>query len=198
MWDKPTLKANAMVQTSTKRLTFEEYLTYDDGTDNRYELVNGELVLMPPPTGQHADIVDLLEDIFKAKIRRLNLDWAVRPGTIGVRTMELKTRFPDLSIITAEQRQAIRLKAAVLESPPLLVVEVVSPESVKRDYRYKRSEYAVLEIPEYWIVDPLEAKVTVLVLVEGLYEETEFREQQIISHTFPELTLTVDQVLSVV
>jgi Uma2 family endonuclease len=112
--------------------------------------------------------------------------------------MELKTRFPDLSIITAEQRQAIRLKAAVLESPPLLVVEIVSPESVKRDYRYKRSEYAVLEIPEYWIVDPLEAKVTVLLLVEGLYEETEFRSQQIISHTFPELTLTVEQVLSVV
>lgn len=193
------LRANAMVQIPTKRLTFEEYLAYDDGTDNRYELVNGELVLMPPPTGQHADIVDLLEDIFKAEIRRLNLDWAVRPGTIGVRTMELKTRFPDLSIITAEQKQAIRLKAAVLESPPLLVVEVVSPESVKRDYRYKRSEYAVLEIPEYWIVDSLEAKVTVLLLVEGLYEETEFKgNQQIISQTFPELALTVEQVLSVV
>jgi hypothetical protein len=34
---------------------------------------------MPPPTGQHADIVDFLEDIFKAEIKRLNLDWAVRP-----------------------------------------------------------------------------------------------------------------------
>ena len=186
-----------MVQTATKRLTFEEYLTYDDGTDNRYEFVNGELVLMPPPTGQHADIVDFLEDIFKATIKRLNLDWAVRPGTIGVRTVELKIRFPDLSIITAEQRQSIRLKTAILESPPPLVIEVVSPESVKRDYRYKRSEYAVLEIPEYWIVDPLEAKVTVLLLVEGLYEQTEFKEsEQIISQTFSELTLTVEQVLT--
>lgn len=78
-----------------------------------------------------------------------------------------------------------------------MVIEVVSPESVKRDYRYKRSEYAVLEIFEYWIVDPLEAKVTMLLLVEGLYEETEFkRNQQIISQTFPELTLTVEQVLT--
>jgi Uma2 family endonuclease len=51
-----------MVQTPTKRLTFEEYLAYDDGTDNRYELVNGDLVLMPPPTGQHADIVDPLDN----------------------------------------------------------------------------------------------------------------------------------------
>ncbi|QZZ23493.1 Uma2 family endonuclease [Leptothermofonsia sichuanensis E412] len=29
----------------------------------------------------------------------------------------------------------------------------------KRDYRYKRSEYAALEVPEYWIVDPLDAKI---------------------------------------
>lgn len=188
-----------MIQTPTKRLTSEEYLAYDDGTDNRYEFVNGELVIVPLLTGQHADIVDFLEDIFKAEIKRLNLDWVVRPGTIGVRTVELKTRFPDSSVITAEQRQVIRLKAAILESPPPLVVEVVSPESVKRDYRYKRSEYAVLEIPEYWIVDPLEAKVTVLLLVEGFYEHTEFRgNQQIISQTFPELALTVEQVLSFV
>lgn len=56
---------------------------------------------MPPPTGQHADIEDFLEDIFKAEIKRLNLDWAIRLGTIGVRTVELKTRFPDLFIISA-------------------------------------------------------------------------------------------------
>jgi len=56
----------------------------------------------------------------------------------------------------------------------------------------------VLEIPEYWIVNLLEAKVTVLLLVEGLYEDKELKgNQQIISQTFPELALTVEQVLSV-
>jgi Uma2 family endonuclease len=39
--------------------------------------------------------------------------------------------------------------------PPLLVVEVVSPNQEKRDYRYKRTEYAARGIAEYWIVDPL-------------------------------------------
>lgn len=57
------------------------------------------------------------------------------------------------------------------QTSPLLVVEVVSPDSVKRDYRHKRSEYAALEIPEYWIVDPLESKVSVLLWNDGLYEE---------------------------
>lgn len=76
-------------------------------------------------------------------------------------------------------------------------MEVVSPESVSRDYRFKRSEYAALEIPEYWIVDPMESKVTVLLWEEGLYEETVFMgNQNIVSRTFPELTLTVEQVLA--
>ena len=88
-------------------------------------------------------------------------------------------------------------RSAVSEIPPLLAVEVVSPESVNRDYRYKRSEYAALEIPEYWIVDPMESKVTVLLWEEGLYEETVFMgNQNIVSRTFPELSLTVEQVLA--
>jgi Uma2 family endonuclease len=79
----------------------------------------------------------------------------------------------------------------------LLVVEVVSPESVKRDYRYKRSEYAALEIAEYWIIDPIESKVTVLLWEEGLYEEREFAgNQQIVSRSFPELVVTVEEVLA--
>lgn len=56
----------ARVQTPVK-LTFEEYLAHDDG-DNRYEFVNGELILMAPPTGRHADIIDFLIDTFKAQI----------------------------------------------------------------------------------------------------------------------------------
>ena len=55
--------------------------------------------------------------------------------------------------------------------PPLLVVEVVSPNQASRDYRYKRTEYAARGIAEYWIVDAIAQKVTVLEWVEGFYEE---------------------------
>jgi len=51
--------------------------------------------------------------------------------------------------------------------PPLLVVEIVSPSQENRDYRYKRSEYAARGIAEYWIVDPIAQKVTILEWVEG-------------------------------
>lgn len=187
-----------MVQIPTKYYSFAEYLTYRDDTDFKYELVNGALIQMPPASGYHADIIDFLQQAFKAEISRLNLQWVVRPGTVGVRTTENKSRIPDLVVITESQRQAIRsLSSAVLESPPLLVVEVVSPNNREDDYRYKRSEYAVREIPEYWIVDPQESKVTVLILEAGLYEETVFTANcAIASPTFPELILTVEQVFS--
>jgi Uma2 family endonuclease len=82
------------------------------------------------------------------------------------------------------------------EPPPLLVVEVVSESTKSADYRAKYSEYSVLGIPEYWIVDPLEAKVTICQLNEGRYDEAIFLgEANIQSPTFPNLALTVAQIL---
>lgn len=185
-----------MTQTSVK-LSFEEYLTYDDGTDNRYELVDGKRLLMPPPTGDHEDIVDFLYINFYLEIQRLVLDWAVKQGRTGVRTTPKRARVPDICVITKEQRQSMKGKPAVLQSPPLVAVEVVSPESVKRDYEQKAAEYAAIRIPEYWIVDLIKALVSVLLLVDGNYQTTEFRgSERIISQTFPELALTTEQVLA--
>ncbi len=185
-----------MVTTPVTSITFEEYLTYDDGTGFHYELVDGRLELMNPPTIQHFLITKFLEQALDAEIKRLSLPWLCFRET-GVRTGRNKSRLTDLSVVTLEQAKELMNVSAVFQSPPLLIVEVVSPDSVKRDYRYKRSEYAALEVPEYWIVDPLAEKITVLLLEEGLYEETVFTgNQQIVSQTFPELAIAVDLVLS--
>lgn len=183
-------------QTTEHLFSFEEYLAYDDGTDNRYELVDGKLELMNPPTFRHLLIADFLQDNFKVEIRRVGLPWLCFREA-GIRTGWRKSRLSDLYIVPVEQVRDFLDRSAVTEIPPLLAVEVVSPESVNRDYRYKRSEYAALEIPEYWIVDPIDSKVTVLLWEEGLYEQTEFTgSQQIISRTFPELSITVEQILA--
>ncbi|WRH65708.1 MAG: Uma2 family endonuclease [Planktothrix sp. GU0601_MAG3] len=188
-----------MVQLLTKTYSFEEYLAYDDGTDNKYELVNGELKIMPTASGFHALILVLIYDILKAEIDRIQQQWKVMPGTVGVRTAKKKSRIPDLVILSESQCQELRkMSAAVLEAPPLLAVEIVSPGNSDDDYRYKRSEYAVREIPEYWIIDPETAKISVLLLVSGFYEVTEFTgEQEIKSLLFPELKLISKQVFEV-
>ncbi|KYC36139.1 hypothetical protein WA1_41105 [Scytonema hofmannii PCC 7110] len=177
-------------------LTFEEYLTYDDGTGFHYELVDGRLELMNPPSIEHFLVAKLLEQVLDTEIKRLALPWLCFRET-GVRTGKKKSRLTDISVVTQEQAKDLKNASAVFQSPPMLIVEVVSPESVKRDYRYKRSEYAALEVPEYWIVDPLNTKITVLFLEEGLYEEKVLTDnQQIVSRTFPELLITVEQVFA--
>jgi len=184
-----------MVQLLTKTYSFEDYLAYNDGTDNKYELVNGELQLMPTASGLHALILHFIFNVLEQEIKKNQKQWKVMPGTVGVRTAKNKSRIPDLVILSEEQCQEIRkMSTAVLETPPLLAVEIVSPGNADDDYRYKRSEYAVREIPEYWIIDPTSQKISILVLVSGFYEVTEFTgEQEIKSLLFPELKLTAKQ-----
>jgi Uma2 family endonuclease len=181
--------------TTTALLTFEEYLAYDDGTDHRYELADGRLERMHPPTVAHLLIARFLEQALEAEIKRLGLPWlALREA--GVRTGPRKSRLMDVCVVTQQQARELQDESAIFQTAPLLAIEVVSPESVKRDYRYKRSEYAALEIPEYWIVDPLTRKISLLLLEEGLYEAKEFEQTQLItSLAFPEIELTVAQVL---
>ena len=190
------MKAKPMTRTPTKqKFSFQDYLFYDRDMDNHYELEDGDLLLMNPPTGRHALIIRSLYNILEAEIRRLGLPWVTLQG-IGVRTSINRSRIPDLTIVSLEQIEERLDVSAVMESAPLFVVEIVSPESRIRDYRYKRCEYSVVGIPEYWIIDPEENKVTVLLLVEGLYEEIEYRDNdRVISQTFPELNLTVGQIL---
>jgi Uma2 family endonuclease len=75
---------------------------------------------------------------------------------------------------------------------------VVSPSTATADYRAKRTEYAVLNIPEYWIVDPIQSCVTVCTLRDGAYDDQIFQgNEQISSSTFTGLNLTAAQVLGV-
>ena len=182
-----------MKTTAKQKLTFEEYLNYDDGTDNRYELEDGELIIVNPATFRHALIVRFLTNCFEEQINRLGQPWITLSGT-GVRTSVNRSRIPDLCVIDREEISDLDV-SAVMESA-IIAVEIVSPESRTRDYRYKVSEYSVVGIPEYWIVDPTEQKIVILNLVEGLYEQVEYRgNDRIVSQIFPELALTVERVL---
>ncbi len=188
---------------ATQKLTFKEYLTYTDGTDTRYELVDGELVAMGIGSGLHGAILKFLEKLFDAEIARLGLELVALQAAVGVRSPRSgrwdTSRIPDVSVIAASQWQNLRLKEAVIElnePPPKLVVEVVSPSTCSADYRAKRAEYTVLGIEEYWIVDIGSAKVTVLTLVDDWYEAVEYKEDMLIeSELFSELKVCASQIL---
>jgi Uma2 family endonuclease len=192
------------MNTTTQKLTFEEYLKYDDGTGTRYELVDGDLVPMSLGTGKHGAIIHFLERRLEDGIEQLGQPWIALPALVGIRsprgTRWDTSRIPDVTVILLSQWEAMQEREAVInfnDPTPLLVVEIVSESTKAVDYRTKRAEYSVLDIPEYWIVDPLAAKVTVCTLSEGLYDSLEFTGEEVIqSPTFPNLQLTADQVLN--
>lgn len=187
-----------------QHLSFNEYLTYSDGTDQTYELVAGELIPMSLGTGLHGELAHGLETNFNQEIKRLSLDWIARKQIIGVQSPQggrwETSRIPDVTVLPKAQWQTLRQREAVIalnEPPPILVVEVVSESTKTTDYRTKRSEYGVLGIAEYWIVDPLKAQVTVCVLSEGFYDTFIYGGDEMIeSPTFTELRLTAEQVLA--
>lgn len=88
---------------TTQKFTFEEYLAYDDGTDTRYELVNGELVPMSIGTGIHALIIDFLIGRIKILLSEWEESYKVLPGSIGVRSprggRRDTSRIPDITVI---------------------------------------------------------------------------------------------------
>ncbi len=184
-------------------LTLEDYLKYDDQTDTTYELVDGELVAMTLGMGQHGEIADFLNYCFRQEIKRLGQPWVSKQMVIGIQsprgTRWDTVRIPDVVVLLTSQWQELQNREAVilLNGPsPILVVEVVSESTKNIDYRAKRSEYSVLDIPEYWIVDPLQEKVTILSLLEGFYDETIFTSSDIVkSSTFTDFNYTVSQIL---
>lgn len=189
---------------ATQKLTFEEYLAYEDGTDTRYELVDGELKAISLGMGIHALIIDFLAEQFKSVLSEWSEPHKAMSGSIGVRSPRGRhqntSRIPDITILPLAQAKAMIGREAVIdldEPPPLLVVEVVSPSTKTEDYRAKRAEYDILEIPEYWIVDPLSEQIAIFVAEDGLYTPREFcGEEKIQSATFPSLNLTAAQVLA--
>lgn len=185
---------------SSKLLTMEEYLAYDDGTDTRYELVDGELVEMPPETQGNLDIAKhLLFELAK----HLPIALIALGTEIEVTGRRARCRVPDLLVHTEESRAALlqENRATLTRDmpPPALVVEVVSPgqENRDRDYRYKRTEYAARGIIEYWIIDPEMQQVTLCLWVNGQYEDTVYRgETPIASTVIPDLNLPAAQILA--
>jgi Uma2 family endonuclease len=183
---------------ATQKMTLEEFLAYDDGTDYLYELEQGELIQMPFESEINRRIAMFLAIYFSQQgIPSYRLTMKTEIAVSGAR---VSVRVPDLVVLSEElatELEGANRSIVLMDmAPPSLVVEVVSPNQQKRDYRYKRSEYAARGIAEYWIVDPIDSKVTVLEWVEGWYEERVYvGENAIVSPILGGLDLTAERVL---
>ena len=192
-----------MVQTKPRFKSFEEYLRFDDGTDDRYELVDGVLVKMPTENPLNTRIAVFLSTVFfqlGIPIRRLGIK-----HQIAVKSDSVTAREPDLMVHSEGSINAIvgaTQSLISLDMPaPSLVVEVVSPgepgsENYDRDYIQKPQEYAARGIPEYWLIDPIREVILIHLLSNGKYQVKLFRGvEQIEPLAFRLPQLTAEQIL---
>lgn len=191
----------------SRSLTFETFLQVEDSDElNEYELVEGQLALMPEPDDWHEEILEFLAFMFELQYRQQRLAYSVRKRNALMINAE-RGRRPDIAVI---DRPATRREERQpgIRTIPRLVVEIASG-NWSTDLVDKQEEYEALQVPEYWIVDyrgqiPAKycqlgkgPKVIRLVLIEGVYQRSEYLPGTIVPClTFPDLCLTVDQILA--
>ena len=153
-----------MVITAT-RLTYQDYLNVDG--DERYELIDGELILLPSPNTAHQlTSVALASRIFMfAEERELGL---VLHAPFDVLLSDTDVVQPDILFVSNE-RAHIRTPDNMRGAPDL-VVEILSPSSASRDWREKFELYSKHGVKEYWIVDPANRVVWLMLLRGGALE----------------------------
>jgi Uma2 family endonuclease len=144
----------------------DDYLDLD--TNRLVEFSNGRLEVLPMPTQSHQELVRLIFQALWSFVEARGLG-KVLFAALPVRLWRRKFREPDVVFMSAEH--AGRRQERFWDGADL-VMEVVSPDpkSRKRDYETKRREYARARIPEYWIVDPQEQRILVLVLADSGYQ----------------------------
>jgi len=188
-----------MNQETKPRMTFDDYLHYDDGTDQLYEFVDGELIEMPPESPLNSRIARFLLLIL---LEVFSEDLVCYKDTeIAVSGNQVQTRLPDLMLLTEELAAILgtsnRGTITLEMPPPEVIIEVVSPGTANenRDYRFKRSEYAARGVQEYWVINPIERTITLFTLNEGFYDEAIYTGDQIVESRIEVLRLTAAQIL---
>lgn len=197
-----------MVQATPQLINVADFIARF-GDDSRYELIDGELIDMEP-TGPHEEIAAFVGRKLNVQIDQQDMPYFI-PYRCLIRALGTQTAFrPDVVVLDKpqlvheplwQQEPVITLGASIK-----LVVEVVST-NWQNDYARKSEDYALLGVPEYWIVDylslggrdfigkPKQPTITLCSLVGDEYAKQRLRGDDLLkSRVFPQLSLSANQI----
>lgn len=145
-------------------LTYSDYAALDD--DNRYELVDGRLELMSPaPQVVHQLISIELQSMLRDTCLS---DYIILNAPVDLILSSRDVRQPDLLMVHRNRIHIISQKGVT--GPPDIVVEILSPSTLRRDKVDKRKTYANYGVQEYWMIEPILGTLEQFVLTEDRYE----------------------------
>jgi Uma2 family endonuclease len=200
-----------MIQALQPTFTFDEFIEWlPESSEHRYELHNGIIHEMPKPRGKHSKVSGNLTYDLGTAIRQANMPYFI-PKECIVRAIDSDSGYePDIIILDepalVDEPRWESSSILTLGKSIKLIVEVVST-NWRDDYFKKLADYEALGIQEYWIADyaglggrrfignPKQPTLTLCQLMDEEYELQLFQgSDRILSATFPNLTLTVEQV----
>lgn len=180
-------------QTKKKKYTYQDYLNTPD--EERWQLINGELFRTPSPNTCHQSISRNLEYELETHVRRTGCG-KVFDAPFDVVLDQENVVQPDVLFVAADRKDIIT--PGNIQGAPDLVVEILSQSSAYHDLVTKKKLYAAAGVKEYWLLDPMEKQLEVLVLETG---KGSFRSEAVYGKTdtlqsplLPELRIKLDTV----
>ncbi len=161
------------IATTTKRYTFEEFCRLiKDG--QKADLIDGVIYVASPDNFDANRLQVWLGSLLEYYVDTRDLGETFESGA-AFRLAENQGPEPDLAFV---RKKRLHLKRrGHFEGAPDLAIEIVSPESIDRDYEKKREQYRQAGVREYWIVDEMEQRLTLLRLTTaGEYREVRPRK----------------------
>ncbi len=149
------------------KLTYEDYCRAPD--DERYELLNGELMMVPAPNTKHQKILLGLGSELRRFVEEHELG-EVYVAPLDVVLSDTDVVQPDVLFISRAREHRITDKN--VQGAPDLVIEILSPSTAERDLEDKHELYGRHGVLEYWIIDPVAETVAVHRQRDGKLERT--------------------------
>ena len=150
------------------KLTYEDYCATPD--DTRFELLNGDLMMVPAPNVKHQRILLRLAH----RLGQFILDHGLGellPAPCDVMLSDTDVVQPDLLFVSREREQTIT--AENVRGAPDLVIEILSPSTADKDLGYKHELYSRHGVLEYWVLDPMAETIAVHRQRDGVLELTD-------------------------
>ncbi len=171
------------------KFTYEDYCNAPE--DKRYELHDGDLILVPSPNEPHQKLSRELTTDINLLIRRTGIG-TVYSAPFDVVLSDTDVVQPDVIFVSRERSHIVTREN--IQGAPDLLIEVLSPSTAHRDRTFKRALYARHGVREFWIVDTDTRTIEVLRLEEGSYQAvgTYSAGQTLTSPTLTDFTLNID------
>ena len=158
-------------------------------SDATEEVVDGEIIIMPPAKWKHALILENIKRVLDAQLNRATFLALTTEFGLIIRKAPLTSRVPDLAVF---ELSTLVERDGYIHSAPQFLVEVLSPANTRREMARKIADYASIGVPEVWLISPEGRTVEILRLQDGGLQRAQIVAEGVVTlHQLPNVRIDI-------